>query len=94
MPEYIYSPEFMYTRVFFAHAKWTLDPFYGNFNIGCLCICMWKLSKMLLNWGGGLAGSMQMARNFMVMKNSSSGGCLPLSRGYIHAHDHNIERYK
>ena len=29
--------------------------------------------------------------NFMVMKNSSSGGCLPLSRGYIHAHDHNIE---
>ena len=53
---------------------------------------MGKFSKMLLN-GGKLAGSMQMDRNFMVMKEMSSGGCLPLSRGYIHVYlyDHNIQ---
>ena len=46
---------------------------------------------MLLN-GGKLAGSMQMDRRFMVMKKLSSGGCLSLSRGYIHVYDHNIQR--
>ena len=24
-PEYKYTPEYIYTRVFFAHANWTLD---------------------------------------------------------------------
>ena len=32
-----------------------------------------------------------MDRRFMFMKKMSSGGCLPLSRGYIHVHDHNIQ---
>ena len=41
--------------------------------------------------GGGLAGSMQMDRRFMFTKKMSSGGCLPLPRGYIHAYDHNIQ---
>ena len=54
---------------------------------------MGKFSKMLLNGGGGgLAGSMQMDRRFMVMKiKLSSGGCLSLSRSYIHVYDHNIQ---
>ena len=34
-----------------------------------------------------------MDRIFMVMKKMTSGGCLPLSRGYIHVHvyDHTIQ---
>ena len=32
-----------------------------------------------------------MDRRFMVMKKMSSGGCLPLSRGYIHVYNHNIQ---
>ena len=33
-----------------------------------------------------------MDRRFMVMKKKmSSGGYLPLSRGYIHVYDHNIQ---
>ena len=33
-----------------------------------------------------------MARRFMVLKKKmSSGGCVPLSRGYIHVYDHNIQ---
>ena len=46
-----------------------------------------EISKMLLT-GGKLAGSMD--TRFMVLK-MSSGGCLPLSRGYIHVYDHNIQ---
>ena len=33
-----------------------------------------------------------MDRRFMLMKrNLTPGGCLPLSRGYIHVYDHNIQ---
>ena len=33
-PEYKYTPEYIYTRVFFAHANWTLDYFavYSRYN--------------------------------------------------------------
>ena len=50
---------------------------------------MGKISKVLLNGGGGLAGSMQMDRRYMFMEKMSSGGCLPL--GYKHVYDHNIQ---
>ena len=45
---------------------------------------------MLFN-GGKPAGRMRIDRRFMVMKNMSLGDCLPLSRGYIHVYDHNIQ---
>ena len=49
-----------------------------------------KCNKM--GAGGGLAGSMQMARRFMFMKNILTPvGCLSLPRGYIHVYDHNIQ---
>ena len=32
-----------------------------------------------------------MDRRFMFMKKIAPGGCLPLSRGYIHVYDHNIQ---
>ena len=38
-----------------------------------------------------LAGNGQIDRIFMFMGKMSPGGCLPLSRGYIHVHDHNIQ---
>ena len=32
-----------------------------------------------------------MDRRFMFVKKMSPGGCLPLSLGYIHAYNHNIQ---
>ena len=32
--EYKYTPEYIYTRVFFAHANWTLDTFCASFQHG------------------------------------------------------------
>ena len=75
-----------------------------NYDLGMTLVCFTARSTWVayaFEWGnlvkcykmgGKLAGSMQMDRRFMFMKKKlSSRGYLPLSRGYIHVYDNDIQ---